>query len=131
MTDIGTDPTVDEILQDEAPALLSVPVRVEGVVRVQPLPAQGGAVKAVILAADALSIKVAKADPRRKAVRLIAVGQPVIFGYDQATADSSAGGVLPVGVVLSIDNRDAELWVRAGTPATASTLTIINDQWTQ
>lgn len=133
MTDIRTDPTVDEVQQDEAPALplVPVPVRVDGVVRVQPMPAQGGSAKSVVLAADAASIKIAKPDPRRASIRLVAVDQKVYFGYSQAEADSSTAALLPTGLVVAITNRDAEVWVRSGVAAQAATLTVINDQWTQ
>lgn len=133
MTDYHVDPTMAEVQQEEAPALpiVAVPVRVDGVVRVQELPAQSGSVRSVVLDADGRAVRVAKPDARRKRLRLLASGQPVYFGYDQATADSPVAGVLPVGVVLAIEPRDAELWVRSATAATAATLTVINDQWTQ
>lgn len=126
------DVTVDEIQQDEEHAKIGpVGVVVEGVVRVQSLPAQGGSARSFTLTADAASVKLAKPDPRRKCLRLLAVDQKIAFGYSQSEADAATAAQLPTGVLLPIDNRDAEVWVRSAVAAQAATVTLINDQWAQ
>lgn len=134
MTDIRDDPTVDELHQDEehgVNAFAPVAVAVEGVARVQLLPAQGGSAKSVTLAADTPAVKIAKPDPRRKKLLLLPVDQRVAFGYSQAEADASSAALIPAGTGLPLDNRDAEVWVRSAVLGEAATLTIVTDLWAQ
>lgn len=123
------DPSIAEVHQVEAediPKLAEVPVRIEGPVRSQLLPATSWtAVTHELTATEA--IKVVNRDARRSRFTLIPAAQ-IWIGVVQSQAKPNVGGSLPANVPVE-QRHTEEVWALANTGTT--TLTVLEEYWTE
>lgn len=118
------EPSADTVMQDEHPALKSVPVTVEAPVTVHELPARGGGYRALEL--DTTAERILTADPRRKSAIILPVDGDIYIGDDQAQATGDGRPRWTSGVPLPITHRD-EVWASATTGTVE--VTIVIEQW--
>lgn len=113
----------------------TVPVTVEGPVRVEQLPSRLG---------DARTFKVQPAasiaahvsgdttfrrnkDPRRRRVILLSTDQPFYYAMDQETVERGQGALWPINVALPVEHTD-EFFLASANVA-GSTITLIREDW--
>jgi hypothetical protein len=126
--------TDEEVLQgDYEAASVVVPVKLVNPVRVDQMPTDLGALKAIRLAAAALDVqpvRVLNEDPLRASVTIWVNGGDVYLGSTQAGATLEAGGAIinPNLGPVRLHFR-SELW--ASSVAAASTLSVAVEQWTR
>jgi hypothetical protein len=123
------EPNTAEVHQVEAEYvedLIEVPVRIEGPVRAQVLPATSWtAVTYELTATD--SIKVVNRDARRSRFTLVAAADAWI-GAVQSQAKANVGGLVPANVPIE-QRHTEEVWAIADTGTT--TLTVLEEYWTE
>jgi hypothetical protein len=112
-------PDTDELLGDED-GKLTVPVRVEGEVRVSPDPARVVSFR-TYNALTTESVKVLPDDVRRDTATIMAIDNDVLLGVNSGDATAT----WPVGVPLVI-RATGEVWVRA--IGGASLVTVVVEQ---
>lgn len=121
------EPDITEVHQAEAEYaedLREVPVRIEGPVRAQVLPATSWtAITYELTATD--SIKIANRDPRRSRITLIPAAE-IWIGAVQSQAKANVGGSLPANVPV-VQQHTEEIWAIADT--TTTTLTVLEEFW--
>lgn len=132
------EPDNAELQQVEAPALPlgPIPVKVEGPVRVQTMPAKGeGAYRIVQVAGLVTSgasgsgaVRVLTADPRRQSAYVLAIDNDLYIGSEMGQANNAqvampwpAGTPMPVG-------HAGEVWASSQS-SSGSVVAIIAEQW--
>jgi hypothetical protein len=121
------DPSQAEIdqVEPEVYAPMEVPVKVEGPIRAQLLPATAFTATTRALTATE-AIKVASRDVRRSRVVLIA-SATVWIGVNQMQAKQNVGGSLPANVPVEMRHTED---IYAIADAATPTLTVIEEFWT-
>jgi hypothetical protein len=117
-------PSPAEVQQYEEPSMATVPVRVDGPVRVAELPSVTQGIGSVVL--DTTGSQVLAADPRRKRATLLTNDQEMHISHSQAGLVN--GATWPVDVPLILDTSDA-LWARAAADTTQ--VTVIIEGWAE
>lgn len=125
-------PSTDDVLQVEAPAmpLTPIPVVVEGPVRTQDPPDMSLQVGQFFLDSTAGFIqpqRVLGDDPFRARARIVAKDQAIRVGTSQKQVmNPTTCAIWPVGVALEVRAR-SELWLAADTATTV--VSIITEKW--
>jgi hypothetical protein len=126
---------VQGVEADASPVLPVVPVRVEGVTRVQQLPSRLG---------DARTVKVLPAgsvlahssgdtttrinvNPRRRRLILLSTDQPFYYGMEQESVERGTAAIWPINVPLAIEHTDQ--FFLASANVAGSTISIIREDW--
>lgn len=129
MADQASAPTVPEVVQSEQTDEPTVPVRVEGPVRVQQLPAAHGSHFAVTFDDATTAVKVLGRNPLRKRVLLAAKTGDVWVGTGKAaTEKNDAFLLISTSPPIEITHMD-ELWARPDSNA-AAVLSVVLELWT-
>lgn len=124
------DPTQEELDQREPADLQAVPVRIEGPVRSQQLPAQTWAAKTIELTDDE-TIRVLNRDPRRKRAYLLSNDGATWIGASQAGTLNVGfrlpdGGLDGLGLELT---HSEEVWAVAD--GNTSNLRMVVEYWAE
>jgi len=115
-------PDKDEVLQvEDLPPTESVPVRVEGQVRVTVLPNRGGTTFTRTL--DTSPKRMVAADHRRRKATLMSIGANARFALSAASAAGSDRMALWPQNVPYIVESDTEIWACADTGTTQVSIT--------
>jgi hypothetical protein len=113
--EVGTQPTVDEVIGSEIPDYDSVAVKVTTPVRTQSLPNDTGDMNSITFAdTDIPDTPLFPPNPQRSVLTLIAKTQPMLVARNQATLRGGNGAEWPVGIPMVITHKDA-VWVCAQT----------------
>jgi hypothetical protein len=126
MTADPTQPDVTEIEQSEV-HIPSVPVTVEGPVRVQRLPGVTTVFGNRESITSTEAVKILEEDPRRLIAFVIGNDQSIVVGATQQQAMVN-GAQWPANVPMQIDGKD-EVWVRAS--STSVRVSWIVSHWTE
>lgn len=120
-------PPPDEVLQvEEYHGEPTVSVAVDGPVRVQELPRDGGLAIRGVTVKDGPPTELLRADPHR-ASAVIICGDPLLIAGSEQEIQGGQPGQWPADVPLKITARDS-LWAAAlGVPAT--TVTVVQERW--
>lgn len=125
----------DELEALQAEPLAEPPVKVEvtsiiGPVRTQDLPRKSAGTKSKVVSAFSSTnplIRVLNADHRRAVARIVSIGQPMVFAFNQASAaDPTTCATWPANTVLPL-TADCEFWVAAASSTT--TINIMTEFW--
>lgn len=120
-----------EIVQDQTPNEITVPVRVEGIPVVQPLPGRGGGqVWSEVLTDGAAARLILNDDPRRRKAQLISSDYKFYVGASQQQATAGNGGPWPINVPLVWESTN-ELWALAAEAGHDSTLAVVAERWAE
>lgn len=122
------EPDTSEVIQQEDIALQTVPVKVEGPVRTQALPAPIGSMRSYTVTESASPIL--NRDARRRRAVIVTIDQPIYVGLSQNEADSGMGFLLPVSVPLEITHAD-EVWAAVSLAVGESIVSVLNELWTE
>ena len=117
------DPSPSEVMQDAEPDMPTVPVRVEGLARVQVLPAQLLAVTTVV--ANTTGVRLLADDPMRSRAVVLPLDGSVVVGERQASL--ATGGTWPAGVPMVVEGAGG-LWAQALTSTVR--VTVVTERWT-
>jgi hypothetical protein len=115
----------------------SVPVVVEGPVRVEALPSRLGDARTVKIRPARVLAAVAggdytprqNEDPRRRKMILISTDKPFYYALGQEAAENGTGALWPANVALVIEHC-AQFFLTSA-DAAGTTLTIIREDWSQ
>jgi len=127
--------SASEVMQDDAPERVVVPVAIEGHAHVRELPALGAG--ATVLTLDTNGARVLAADPKRKFVTLVSRDQDIYVGTRSAQVDirntagaagTPSGAWWPANVPLVIGHCD-EIWVSSASSTTR--LSVLPERWTR
>jgi hypothetical protein len=105
-----TEPTAPEVEQSEQPNIPSVPVMVEGPIRVQELPATTGRAFSLTGVTTTEPKKLLDEDPRRKRAVIVGNDDDIFIGRTQQ--ECIQGAILPVDTPVYITHKDP-VWVAA------------------
>jgi len=123
-----TEPTVHEVEASEVPDAVSVPVQVQGPIRVQPLPATSWSAHHFELSATQAT-KIAQADPRRSRAIITVATQAAWIGPSQQQAANGLGYRQGAAATSTLELRhNNEIWAIADTAG--ALLSIIEEYWT-
>jgi hypothetical protein len=126
------DPSMAEVHQVEAediPKLAEVPVRIEGPVRAQTLPATSWSARSYELSATE-AVRVARRDARRKRGVITVVTQAAWLGPSQSAAKSGVGYRMGAAATSIIEfTHTEEIWAIGDTAG--SILSIFEEYWTE
>lgn len=128
----SADPTGSEIQQSEIPEILAVPVRVEGPVRVQLLPAVVGASSYKNIT-DTNAHRILRADSRRKRAIILSVDQPIYVAESDGqivTASGSGAFLLPERIPHEITHRE-DVWVGLANPTGQTVVSVLHELWSE
>lgn len=117
-------PDLGDVLQEEAPELGVVPVKICEPVEARELPSKRLGPRTVPLGSTVAS-KLLSRDPRRKSATIIARTQDILIGANQSQAQLS-GAWVP-GVVPLVITAEAELWAIGDGASTD--VTVIEEYW--
>lgn len=121
--------TAADVVQDDTPNLPTVPVRVEGIAMVQPLPGRGGGeTRPELLVDGAVARKVLNQDPMRRKAQLISSDYKLYIGTSQAGCTATTGILWPINVRF-VWESDNELWAMAAESGHNSTVAVISERW--
>jgi|SRR6267378_2141182 len=126
-----TEPTIEDLAQEEYPDYPSVKVsvcHVEEPVKVQELPSRTATLRSIPLTAPPTGTidQILSKDLRRKSVTFLAATNPVVFSDDKASIVSGFGFTLPTGVLLRMTTTDA---IYATATTGSAVLNIIVENW--
>lgn len=110
----SADPTGSEIQQSELRDVPAVPVRVEGPVRVQTMPAIIASFRLIVVPFDGQAHQILKKDPRRARVFMRGLAGLAWLGTVESQATSRQGFELSAQVNLEMRHGD-EVWAMADT----------------
>lgn len=125
-------PDNDQVMQDETPPMPVIPVRVEGPVRTQELPARSAGYATVLV--DNGGTKILSADPLRKGAFLLPIEQDLWIGDSQAkvlvrsATSTPAGALWPAGTPFPSATCD-EVWVSCALHGSTTLVSVISEQW--
>jgi hypothetical protein len=122
-------PETDEVLQAHPAALVTIPVslkKIDGPVRTQGLPRVAASTK-TLPALGTTPVRILRANPYRASVKLMSVGEPLLFAFNEAAAsDPSTLAVWPAGLQYECTAK-VEIWVASSTGTTQ--LTVVCEYW--
>lgn len=120
-----------EVMQQDAPTMVTVPVSVEGPVQVQTLPSRGGGEAFPISLADgAVARKILNEDPMRRSAVILSNDYDIYVSTSQAGCTATSGALWPNGIPLPW-NAVNELWAMAAESGHASVLTVLSERWAE
>lgn len=128
---MSVDLQPDELEALQAEPTTEPPVQVKvteivGPVRTQELPRKSAATKNRTVGTGALT-RMLNADHRRAIARIVSIGQPMIFAFNQASAaDPTTCATWPANTVLPV-TADCEFWVASTTGTTS--INIVTEFW--
>jgi hypothetical protein len=128
--DMQREPSQSEVYQSESdvPGMIEVPVRVEGPVRAQALPAESWAVAFYELSTTEAT-RVARRDPRRKRAVITVATQLAWIGPTQSGCRPNVGYRMGAAATSTIEiTHTEEIWAMADTAG--SLLSILVEYWT-
>lgn len=126
-TAVQLEPDLDEVLQAEAP-LGCIPVRIEGVVRNQPMPTKDRSAKTLTVDATKF-VALLTADPYRASADITSFDQDMILAYQRNAQVGDANTErVPKGIPKRITAR-TEVWVAAYTSTTS--ISVGQERWAQ
>lgn len=113
--------------RDEIPYMPSVPVAVDGPVQVHQVPSVSSGVRNFTGVTATEAVRVANADPRRRSLTIISVGQNMYVGNDKVNVEGGTHAALwPANVPLVITHSDW-VWVKSATSTTV--VSVLSENW--
>lgn len=135
-------PPAEEVFQQDDESILPVPVRIDGLVQVDPMPARIGSVRRLIFPVGALAEQIATNDPRRKCLTVNGYNTDFVLAASRDEANRFEGYILQSGFGIPTHfDYSNELWVRPVLITTTDTtftvaasndigaLSILIEQW--
>jgi hypothetical protein len=119
-------PDAEDLVQDAepTPALMTVPVALDGPVRTQQLPRSSSGRRTVRVGTTPR--RVLSADPRRARTLILPQSNTITLGSSQSEATGTYAAVWPAWLPLELFDAD-ELWIAA--PAGDTDVTVITENW--
>jgi hypothetical protein len=134
VSEIDLQPDVHEVIQEEAPDVLDVPVCITdqlSPLRVQVLPRKGGATSTRTVTTTPL--RVLTADPRRGRAQLISTAAANVFlvAFTETAAQDESTMAPWMGGVPFEHTAATEVWVRLPSTGTPFTIGVVTELWAE